>query len=455
VSPLPILRFKIEREHLIVIGFSLLNAIGGLATNRVLTQLVAPDPLGVLYLYMNLAMWVTLPAAGAYSYLQRHWAVAREHSYTRRYARGVRTGIILLALFAAIAVLAMIPFPRLQIRSPRVVLSLWLVCVGVGGAQLLEWLASMERRRVIAGIVMFLGTPMRQLALAIGGWFLVTQTGAGLLGVQAAYSIGLAMALGTIFAILVRRVPEPKEGNPPVSTGLTLRGLVGFATPYFLSAMLAQACRSAERWGLADYSTVDTALFVQALGLSTAIVTTAIGHLFIYYSPIIYQASAKTSAPLSSARQPIRHYVRWTVVILSLVVLSIALLAKWVTPLLFGPKYQGVVALLPWTTLGAALFGLGQTLHIYGLTARRTIGSNAAVIVAQLLYTITLVSYRPPTNPALAFARIYAVGNLVYVVAMLISVVVVVRSAKSTETAVTSAPPEPDQRAAQQGASAP
>ena len=69
-------------------------------------------------------------------------------------------------------------------------------------------------------------------------------------------------------------------------------------------------CTSAERWGLARLAdTAATALFVQAVGLSTAAAGAATGFVSAYFNPLILQDAAHHADPLQAARVPLRRFL--------------------------------------------------------------------------------------------------------------------------------------------------
>jgi hypothetical protein len=434
---------SIDREHAIVIGFSVLNAGAGLLANRLLTQVVSPEPLGRLYLYMNLATWITLPTAGLYTYASRHWSVAQARGVTRRYTRRLLSYAGAQVAFALVATLAMSPIRALGLGSLRVAGLLWLVSTGIAVSQLFDWVATIERRRVLAGVLNLLGSPVRQVSLALAGIFSFFSADAALrlLGIQAGYSTLYAvLTVGSFFFVARNRLRSP---SAQVAAPMTLGDVGRFALPYLATAAVGQLCRSAERWGLASQSTAQTAIFVQSVGLSSAMVGAASSHLSIYFSAIIYSAAADSPRPLIAAAAPIRHYMQWTLLLLGILATVVAFGAGTLTPIFFGPKYSAVTPLLPWTTLGACLFGFGQALHIYGLTARRTVGPNVAAIVAQLLYSSSLLLYHPASDMALQYARLYACGNGLYVLILVSWVVRLFRRQAKGSEEVGPAPSQP------------
>lgn len=402
-----------RREALVVAGFSLVTAVATLGSNRLLTEWVAPNALGELYLYLNLVMWLTLPTISVFVYITRHWAVAREHHAERRFAGGIARG---LAVQAGIAAVAVVVLALLDVGLAHWVTAgfLFVATVAMASAQAIEPIQGMERRRVTAGLLTLVGQPGRQLALAFAGLAGVA-SGSLLLGVQAGYSSLHALVVIGAFLWLLHRVRGPEPERPTEQLGL--RAILAYSIPTLLSNGAAQACASAERWGLANLgSPSDTAIFVQAVGLSTAAMNVPIGMLNSYFMPIITQEAARGPEPLRQAARSIRRYLVLSAAVCLLGSLGAALLAQTVTPIFFGARYAGVAGLLPWTTLGAALLAFGQALIIVPYTVRDALWPQVAALASRLVYVAALLLYVPAARPDLAFSRLFAAGNVVLVV---------------------------------------
>ena len=136
-----------RRELLLVLGFSGLNAIGGLAANRALTEVVTPRSLGELYLFTNLGLWLALPTASVFIYVQRHWPIARERFATRRFASTLFRGLWCQAALAAVGALALWASGVPGVTG-KAALALALYCAGQATAQALGSIPGLERRRM-------------------------------------------------------------------------------------------------------------------------------------------------------------------------------------------------------------------------------------------------------------------------------------------------------------------
>lgn len=407
-----------NREARTVVVFSAAAALGAVAANRVLTQVVSPTALGEFYLLMNLVHWISLPVSGAYVFITRHWAEARAHRSTRRFVERIKQGI-LWQCAVALAGTVVIVFVHLGLTSPAAAVSFWLVCVGQAVAQALDPVQSADRRRIAAGMLSLLGPPLRPVFLAGGALLLAVHSGAGLLAVQAAHSLLLAVATVVALILLVRRHPDP-PGEPITTNQFSLRSFIAFSLPYLLGNALNQGSASAERWGLARLAHPRaTALFVQSIGFAMVAAGAVAGVLNSYFQPIITQRASGGLAPLRSAAPAIRKYLILSLTLLALVVAGGSTLSKFVTWALFGPRFAAVARLLPWSLAGASLFMLGQALSIIPYVLKETVLPNAAAMVARASYICMLLLCRPAAGAALTYVRLFAIGHGLYALLML------------------------------------
>lgn len=420
-------RLRLDREAAAVLAFSVLNTVLGLAANRFLTEVVEPQALGEYYLLINLALWLVMPTASVYAYVWRHWPVAVRQGRGRWLARRMGLGLggqAALAAAGSVVLAGLIGWPAVPWLA--------LVCVGFAVSQAFDLIQTLERRRVIAGVLELIRTPLRQIVLALGS-LLAVQSGVLLLRIHAVYGL-LAAAFSVAMLLCVLRRERPAAaGDPP--RDFSARFILGYSAPYFLTAAFTQLSTTAERWGLARLAdTGQTALFVLALGLSTAAVTAVVTPGSLYYQAIISNRAAEGERPLAQALQPILRYALLTAVLLSGLVAGVTLLARPLTALAFGPAFAGIRTLLPWTILGAALFALGQCLVMIPMVRRDTIGPNVTLIASKAVYVGLLFSAGAEVGEAaLVFARCYALSHVLYVVLMVLACAVQVRRARREE----------------------
>ena len=426
---------KLRREALTVALFSGLNMLLGLVGNRLLTQFIGPEPLGELYLLMNLAQWLTVPTAAGYLFVVRHWQVAQLHGAARRFSVAILRA---LAVQAALALVGTALFGALHLGGItwKTAALLFLVCLLLAAAQAFEPVQQMERRRVTAGVVNLLGTPMRPFILILAPLIWVELNGERLLEMQILSSAILALAtLGSV-GLLVRSLPD-RPGTRSLSSlsnQLSLGSFLVFSIPSLFANVMTQASASAERWGLAKLvDPASTAIFVQAAALSMALTGAVVSILNAYYYPLITgAASSSEAAPLSAAVRPLRSYLLSTVLLLGLETLAFALFARPITHLLFGPKFSDVARLLPWTMLGAGFFQLAQGLAIVSMTAREMIGKNASVVVSRAVYLVVLLLAGAGPSAAVRFSRIFSLGHGLYLIFMVLVCAYLVRREQTT-----------------------
>jgi O-antigen/teichoic acid export membrane protein len=192
--------------------------------------------------------------------------------------------------------------------------------------------------------------------------------------------------------------------------------------PFLLTGIASQGATSAERWGLAlraDPSA--TALFVQAVGFSMAACNAAVLPINTYFIPIISQSAARSAAdPVRAAKPAIIRFLAFSLALLIVATLCVAVVALPLTTVLFGPRYRAIGAVLPWTMVGQALFTMGQAISIVPYSADSTAGSNGIQITAKLFYILLLLEAPCSSNCVLRFSQYFAAGNVVYIIGMIV-----------------------------------
>jgi hypothetical protein len=417
-----------NKEALTVLIFTGLSVVGGLVGNRLLTSYAAPNELGQLYLYTNLAQWLTLPTAGGFIYITHHWPIARAHNVAGPFARAIVRG---LAIQAAVIVIgsAMLQWfaPALKLSSG---VTFWLVLLAIGTSvfQALVPIPNAERMRLAAGILNMWGGPLRQFALAAAIGLLAVSTSKQLLTISAAFQLIAAGVAAIIVIRIMQRVHASTNAEPVSTPFLTFKAFLSYTIPGLLGALAGQAATSAERWGLARLDEpATTALFVQAAGISSA-ATGAIASVFTtYFYPLITQAAAKTTDPLGGAGVQLKRFLALAVLGQVVVVAMASVFARQIGSLAFGARFAGVTELLPWTMLGAALFSIGQALTIVLFTARDAVWPNATRVVSQLAYAAGLILLPHSGNLGTRFAQYFVLGQTLYVALVVLAIFRVVR----------------------------
>lgn len=406
-------RAATDREARVVLAFSVLLIGGGFFGNRLLTQIASPAALGQYYLFANLAQWLSMPAAAGFVYLNHHWPIAREHGDTRRFARGMGVGALLLLPIAVVGVLLFRAFNLVETNSAAVLIAL--LCLGNGAFQIYATIPSTERLRGWSGTLGLLGGTGRPFIQAFGILFFGAAAGLGLLGSAATLQLAAAGVAGYMFWRIFRSTLSAAPPRPAIE--LSLGAFFSYSIPGFFGVLASLLASSVERWGLARSSDVSaTALFVQAMGLSLA-AAGAIGSVFqSYYYPFATNAAARNMADPLGAAAPIliRFYSILTLSLVSFA-LVFALFVRQITWLAFGSRFAAVAGLLPWTIVGACLFSLGQALTVALFVARDPLWPNLSRIISQALYAAALLLLPRGSDPAGLFARLFVCGQALYV----------------------------------------
>jgi hypothetical protein len=368
--------------------------------------------LGRYYMYMNVALWLSLPSAGAYAFVFRYWTLAKHRNVSMTFLRLLGIALVIEAGFAAAVIGGLYLVRSLVAREALV--ALWLSGVSQAALQTIVPVPASERRRVTAGVLAFAMTPLRYLALAIGARSGFASA-SHLLWVHALYCALLAAGAWWI----VRRNVDPRHTQPiksvlPRGTG---REVLHFSVPYIITACLTQLSASAERWGLAGLdSPAAAAVFVLSVGVATAGTNAVASPLLAYYQPLITRAASGIGG--ASATAYLRKLVIWTFVVVVLVAMGAGLFSRIATAYLFGREYAIIADVLPWTAIGAGAFAIGQALSMYPYAAKDGLRPNVAFGAAQIVYVVILLTYRPTQGHALRFARVYAASYSGYAALM-------------------------------------
>ncbi len=391
-------------------GFTVGNAVLGLAANRFFTQVVSAQALGEYFLYMNLVLWLTLPSLSVFPYFWKHWPVARARRAVRAFLAAIM-GVMGLQVILAVAGSGLIF--ALGLGGAAAATFIGVTALGTAVNVVPEGVQSLERRRVVAGLLSLLATPGRLAVLAAGA-LLFPVSGLSLIGAQAGFMVlSAALCVGAFLAVLRELPPEGSAEQP--GAAFTPGYVFRYSAPFFVAGLFQQAAMSAERWGLAALEDPGaTARFVLAVGLSTTAVGTAVTALNTYFHPLISQAAARGTDCLSEAVPLIWRYLGLSALVLAALVVCVWAFARPATALLFGPAFQDVALLLPVTTFGYALFALAQCFAFVPMVAGRPVGLNAVVIVSKGAYVAAILLWPRHGDVAWTFSALFAAGNALY-----------------------------------------
>jgi O-antigen/teichoic acid export membrane protein len=305
--------------------------------------------------------------------------------------------------------------------------------MGLATNQALDQVQTLERRRVVAGVLGLLATPVRTLALAVGILVVARGSSGSLLVTQAIY--GAATAAFTVW-LFRRSIHAPYSGQSsdaaeaPTESLSSLPRFLRFSLPILVTGIALLAGGSAERWGLALRAGPDvTALFVQAVGVSTAAVNAATLPVATYFTPLVSQAAASSPLdPLGVAKRPAVMYVATTLVAVVVATLALVVFSGPLTSVLFGPRFRGIAEFLPWVMLGQSLFALAQAVSIVPITVEATVGVGAAFVGSRAVYLVLLLAFPCGGDCGLWFSKSFALANLLYLGGITVAAVHALRS---------------------------
>ncbi len=409
------LRLVRNKEAVTVLLFSVFGAFGSLLANRFLTEVTTPAELGKLYLYLNLVLWMTLPATSSYLFIVHSWPVALQNGRAHWFIRRMVWGLGFQTAVAGIFCLVLYQGSWLGLEDWKTAGLIALIAVGQGCFQIFYSVPGSERRRITSGLLDWANTFCRPLFLALCVWVAGQATVEGLLQSHAIYSLLVgSLAFACVFFLLRQKSKEkPSNAKSPF---LTVRGFGGFFAPAMLGAVVAQVAASAERWGLATrVDASSTALFVQASGLGIAAAGGVNSILMSYFYPIINQHAAESdSAPLAKAWRPVVQFLKLSLVLFTLMAVMGWFLGRWLTPLFFGERFSATAEILPIVFVASALMGFTQTLTIPVYAARDATSPNLARAAALGLYAVALLLYPAGRSNPVSYAWVYLVSQLVY-----------------------------------------
>jgi O-antigen/teichoic acid export membrane protein len=410
-----LLRLARNREAVTVIVFSVVGAFGSLFANRLLTEVTGPAELGTLYLYLNLVLWITLPATSSYLFVVHHWPVALQNGRAHWFAHKMYWGLFFQAVVAFVVCSSFCYSGRFGIVDWKTAGLVALIALGQGCFQIFYSVPGAERRRVTSGLLDWANTFARPLFLGLGVLLLGGATVGSLLKTHAVYSGLVGLAALSCFVFLVQQKPkgQPKKDK---SVFLSWRGYGNFFAPAMMGAVVAQIAASAERWGLATRSDASsTALFVQATGLCIAAAGGVNSILMSYFYPIINQHAAESdSAPLAKAWRPVMRFLKLSFILFALMGVVGWFFGRWLTPLFFGERFFAASEILPIVFVASAILGFTQTMTIPVFAARDATSPNLARAVSLGLYAAALILCPADHSNPVSYAWIYLVSQVGY-----------------------------------------
>jgi hypothetical protein len=106
-----------------------------------------------------------------------------------------------------------------------------------------------------------------------------------------------------------------------------------------------------------------------------------------------------------------------------------------VTKIFFGPRFQAVQDLLPWTVLGQSLFLLAQAVWMVPIAIESTAGAAAAFAASRVVYLSLLIWVPCHGRCELWFSKSFVLANLLYLLGVVLVASRALRLASRRRTA--------------------
>jgi O-antigen/teichoic acid export membrane protein len=145
---------------------------------------------------------------------------------------------------------------------------------------------------------------------------------------------------------------------------------------------------------LRSESAAAAGLFALAVKLATVVIV-AVRAFGLAWPPLAYSVSDD-----DEARRLYAAVTTWYVAVIGLVVLALALLARWIVDLLAAPKFAGAYEAVGWVALGWGLYGLALLLVTVAGRARITTRSAPAAFGGLAANVVALLVLVPPLGIA-------------------------------------------------------
>jgi O-antigen/teichoic acid export membrane protein len=177
--------------------------------------------------------------------------------------------------------------------------------------------------------------------------------------------------------------------------GTSLRPLLRYGLPIVPAEAAVFALNVIDRaYLLRTESAAAAGLFALAVKLATVVIV-AVRAFGLAWPPLAYSVRDD-----DEARRLYAAVTTWYVASIGLVVLALALLARWIVDLLAAPRYAEAHEALGWVALGWGLYGLALLLVTVAGRARVTTRNLPAAIAGLAANVVALVLLVPPLGIA-------------------------------------------------------
>ena len=367
---------------------ALVSGLLALVTLPLYTRKLSPADLGVAETVLTFIILGSIVLRGGLAEaLIRLWFTEEDPD---RRARMARTAIGTVAAVTTVVALLALPFaaPLADLLSNRrdagigrlAILGLW----SFTNLETAYALLRVEERRTA-----FLRASMANVLLTVGLTVtLVVILDQGAYGYLAGNYAASALVLLGIWATEGRRIGVRGGGYP-------LAPMLRYGLPIVPAEAAVFALNVIDRaYLLRSESAAAAGLFALAVKLATVVIV-AVRAFGLAWPPLAYSVSDD-----DEARRLYAAVTTWYVAVIGLVVLSLALLARWIVDLLAAPKFADAYQALGWVALGWGLYGLALLLVTVAGRARITTRSAPAAFGGLAANVVALLLLVPPLGIA-------------------------------------------------------
>ena len=367
---------------------ALVSGLLALVTLPLYTRKLSPADLGVAETVLTFIILGSIVLRGGLAEaLIRLWFTEEDPD---RRARMARTAIGTVAAVTTVVALLALPFaaPLADLLSNRrdagigrlAILGLW----SFTNLETAYALLRVEERRAA-----FLRASMANVLLTVGLTVtLVVILDQGAYGYLAGNYAASALVLLGIWATEGRRIGARGGGYP-------LAPMLRYGLPIVPAEAAVFALNVVDRaYLLRSESAAAAGLFALAVKLATVVIV-AVRAFGLAWPPLAYSVSDD-----DEARRLYAAVTTWYVAVIGLVVLALALLARWIVDLLAAPKFADAYQALGWVALGWGLYGLALLLVTVAGRARITTRSAPAAFGGLAANVVALLLLVPPLGIA-------------------------------------------------------
>ena len=359
---------------------------GGLATVRLLTELLDPVEYGAYALGMTVVLMINQTLLGPISNgIVRFYSAAAEKTEILSYIDAVRRSLIctILVLFAAISLIIACSYHTKFHGARHLAIAATLFATIAGLNSALNGIQNAARNRVVVAFHQ-----------GVDGWLrLATATiAAGLLGTSSS-SIFLGFAVGGVLVLTsqLHALRRKISGNPPADKATSdywLARIINFSWPISIFGIFTWLHLSSDRWALGMFKTTDElgryAALSQIGSYPAQVATILVMQLAV---PVIYGRAGAGDDPTRSAEvKKIGHVITISAILLTLA--AVAVSAKYhyqIFRFAASHEYSSVSHLLPWVILAAGLSSAGQVLSVSVSAQKENIALLAPKIGSAIL----------------------------------------------------------------------